>query len=352
VLFQDRSWGFWGDTDSASQPDPKWQEVTIDLESAGLMVPNVVLRFHAIVNEDEPADAIYLDDVMLKGERMCCRDIPAFTPSGPDVTCAGKSEVFTATILDPGQGDYDAAWSFGDSTVTPVAALDEIVNHTYAAGGIYTARLEAASRIDGDCVATESIQIEVDEPPVFEASMPIIACANDPTVILAAPITHPAVGPMAYLWDFGDGSPLFPVTDPEMPVSHGYPGVAASYTAVLTASDTRLPACDADYQVLVDVVDAIMPSGDLGNSLRVVKSGGDISLEWSDGALTPRRYNVHRTAAKERLIEDESILGQEAIIASPTDQETATETPPATNAIWYYKVAPRDDCTGNSVFPH
>jgi hypothetical protein len=338
--------------DSSSYPGKRWHDVTVDLGAAGILAADLTLRFVVEVNADEPNDAVYLDDVTLVAETVRCEPgciTPVFAPSAT-LACQGSATTLAARVDALGFGGFDALWSFGDGDTGAVPTADAPIDHSYAASGAFTATLETISRTDPACRKSETVLAEVDAPPLLVPSSTGPVCVANPTVTLRATVAAAGHGPMTYRWSFGDGSPDQLASDPTSPVVHRYPAAAASYTALLVATDTRLAGCERSVLLVVEVVASAGPAGRIGNVLHGVKGSPGVSFDWSAGALSPRTYNLHRTLDPTRLVETAAVLGATPIVASPTGVERATDRPPGA-PLWLYKVAGRDACTGWSVFP-
>jgi hypothetical protein len=90
------------------------------------------------------------------------------------------------------------------------------------------------------------------------------------------------------------------------------------------------------------------PYGAVGNTLRVTKAGGDVLLDWSEGALNVRQYNVHRTNRKEELQDTGTGIGDEPTLDPPPSGTENYSDPDAQDLLDFYEVFGRD-CLGRSM---
>jgi hypothetical protein len=89
------------------------------------------------------------------------------------------------------------------------------------------------------------------------------------------------------------------------------------------------------------------PVGNVGNFLRLVKSGSDVSLNWQDAPdVVPMRYNCHRAVDKAECVNSSSGIGNELLVDAPIDdREQATDPGVLDDGTQYfYEVWARDAC--------
>ena len=141
----------------------------------------------------------------------------------------GQSTVLTATITGGGEEGTTFMWDFGDGE----SGTGEVVSHTYAAVGDYTAIVTATTLLE-----SQTAQTDVD---IRDPISGLAATSNSPTLLgtftsLTATISSGTK--VTYGWDFGDGTQASGRI-----VSHGYvmPGI---YTVTLTADNQVSSAQD------------------------------------------------------------------------------------------------------------
>jgi len=156
----------------------------------------------------------------------------AFTFSGTATDADNDPMTYTVTF-----GDTGAA---GDISTTPVASNGAITaTHSYAAAGVYTAKLTVSDgRTNGTKTITLNMNVQANLPPnvtVANAPAGTSQYANVPVTFTAA-VADPDAGDVPTLsWDFGDGSAL---VVGQNPVIHSF-AAAGSTTVKATANDGK-----------------------------------------------------------------------------------------------------------------
>ena len=203
--------------------------------------------------------------------------------SGP---IAGDSVQFTATVNSNGPTITTYEWDFGDgSSGTGLNA-----SHVYAEGGNYTVVFTATD----NCAyqATDTIGLSVSAPAIvasFDQSddvVPILSSVNftDTSTTDGATI-------VAWLWDFGDGTPQSTIQNP----SHVYTGHGA-FTVTLTVTDSY---GYGDSTIVVDAVTTLAPVYD------VLKSYNSTEIAGTPVTYTLTVTNDGSYTGTNLLIEDE-----------------------------------------------
>ncbi len=135
---------------------------------------------------------------------------------------------FTATL----QEAISPTWSFGDGDY----GAGEVVSHTYALAGLYTATLTATSPY-GCGVDTATARVEVRPTPYLTATFraePAGGCAPLEVAFTDESTGDPPI--VSWWWDFGDG-----VTSTVQHPTHTY-GAAGTYEVMLTVSNISFTA--------------------------------------------------------------------------------------------------------------
>jgi PKD repeat protein len=248
---------------------------------------------------------------------------------------------FTSTVAD-GSGQYEYSWDFGDGTTSDARNP----SHRYEDGGTFTATLvvtDNASGLDSD-PQTVDIEVASNEAPVASAS----ASPDTGIAPLTVSFSGSAAGgnaPLAYEWNFGDGSSAVTSQNP----SHEYtsPG---TYNAQLTVTDADGDSDTAT--VAIKVNDNLVPSADIkatpqsgiapvSVSFDPQVQGGDapLSFAWDfgDGNTSTTRNPSHTYqtpgtyTASVTVTDDNGDTGTDTIDITVTDnsvpQVTASATP-------------------------
>jgi PKD repeat protein len=137
-------------------------------------------------------------------------------------TTLGSITMFTATV---GAGTHVSyTWAFGDGGY----GSDAVVDHTYAAVGMYDVVVTATNSVS-ELTATTQVTIQ---PVAIEGLM---AANSSPTTLGSTTMltaTVSAGSNISYTWAFGDGG-----YGSDAVVSHTYPA-AGTYDAVITATNS------------------------------------------------------------------------------------------------------------------
>ena len=158
----------------------------------------------------------------------------------PPRTCTGIPTFFSGMDSSDSAGEQlRYHWEFGDGT----EAEGETVTHVYNQGGRYTVQLLVDDGRGTSC-STDRVTttLEINSPPVVQVSEPVTMCATTSrqslTVSLDALQSHdPDLDPLAYYWDFGDGT-----AGRGMFLSHTYQR-GGRYLATVTVDDGTGTAC-------------------------------------------------------------------------------------------------------------
>jgi PKD repeat protein len=159
---------------------------------------------------------------------------------------------WTIDIVDPGADTFTHRWDFGDGTLA--VTNFPVAEHTYAANGTYTVRIEVED--DDGGIGSDQLQVTIDSigpatpvitlpPSAEEGRFAALSCAADDLG---------GSGSVSYSWDFGDGTGG---TGPT--VSHTYVD-DGRYEVTCTATDAAGLTSESTSEVLVDNV-APTPSG-------------------------------------------------------------------------------------------
>jgi hypothetical protein len=129
---------------------------------------------------------------------------------------------------DPDGDPLTFSWEFSDGE-----RLSGVqVSRSFAFVNQYTATLKVSDGRGGDSYAFATVNI-YNRPPVVNIGGPYNAKPGNPINFDASATTDPDGDALAYVWNFGDGSPLF-TGGPQ--TSHLYPDLG-SYQVVLTVQD-------------------------------------------------------------------------------------------------------------------
>jgi PKD repeat protein len=185
----------------------------------------------------------------------------------------GSATTLSATVSTG--SDVIFIWNFGDG----VSDTGQVVSHSYAAAGTYTATVTATNAVNSDTATTIIIVAE---------AITGLAADNDSPTALDSPTTLNATvsagSDVVFTWDLGDGT-----SGAGQVVSHIYPA-PGTYTAVVTATN----AVDADAATtLVTVVEPITgltagndsptPLGSATPLSATISTGSDVVFTWDFG---------------------------------------------------------------------
>jgi PKD repeat protein len=170
--------------------------------------------------------------------------------AGPDRrVCPGEPIRFDGT----GSVDRDGrltqhVWDFGDGTVIEGA----VVEHRFAAPGIYQARLAVSDDSGSSCaLGTDVATVVVNSPPqvvIGGERSGFVGGAHDELLLDAAGSSDPDGEALGFAWDLGDGARRAGEL-----IHHGY-AAPGEYRVRLTAQDTSgLPCGVASDKVTVKV---------------------------------------------------------------------------------------------------
>jgi PKD repeat protein len=218
-----------------------------------------------VLNSEVATTTVSIVDVPITG-LQAANDSP---------TELGDPTALNATIATGTTITY--AWDFGDG----MTGTGDVVTHTYASVGLYTAIVTATNDVSSSCAQTDFIITDV---PISG-----LTAANDSPTELGNPTTLIAtIGTgtnVTYAWDFGDGA-----SGTGDLTTHAYPA-AGIYTATVTATNT---AGSAASDTLVTIVDApitgLMAASDSPNLLgsmttltATILNGTNVTYAWDFG---------------------------------------------------------------------
>jgi CSLREA domain-containing protein len=151
--------------------------------------------------------------------------ISDLTATNDSPTVLGQPTTLTATVASGAFVSY--VWDFGDGTM----GAGDVVTHTYAAVGSYTAVVTATNSVSQMTATTTVFTVKPPPDPIDG-----LAASNDGPTILGQPTTLMATvedgTEVNYVWDFGDGT----IGAGDV-VTHTYTAVG-TYTAVVTATNS------------------------------------------------------------------------------------------------------------------
>jgi PKD repeat protein len=165
---------------------------------------------------------------------------PPYARTGGNISkCLPSAEDYAVTFdasksSDKDQDTLSYSWDFGDGE----SAQGKTITHTYAKGGIYTAKLRVDDGKNLPCsVSEEVVTVTLNRQPVASAGEDKTSCIGSEVVFDASGSTDTDNDELTHAWDFGDGE-----TSKDSNVRHIYekPG---NYRAVLTVDDGRQMSC-------------------------------------------------------------------------------------------------------------
>jgi peptide/nickel transport system substrate-binding protein len=158
-----------------------------------------------------------------------------YSPAYPDV---GSVVTFQGSAFDPDGDPMEYSWDFGDGTL----ADGQVVEHQYAASGVYDVTLYVTDNILGSAprptwCMTQIVVAENSPPSLIIPDIPEVR-AKTPTEFTVLASDPDAGDTLTFVWDWGDGTSSFTAA----PVaSHEYDH-RGEYVLTVTLSDgTGLP---------------------------------------------------------------------------------------------------------------
>jgi gliding motility-associated-like protein len=158
-------------------------------------------------------------------------------------TCAKDPVQFTSQVIFTPGAEKTWIWDFGDGSPSDG---NENPPHTFEDTGIIHVRLTA---LNDRCPAFITKDVRV-FPPIAKFSY-VVNCTTGDVIFTDESIVDPALMPLTYVWDFGDGSPTFPGKTPP-PHNYATPG-----TKHVTLKITNGPC---DYTYFKDVIITTEPA--------------------------------------------------------------------------------------------
>lgn len=151
----------------------------------------------------------------------------------------------TATFVNKSAGATSYSWNFGDSGSTNNTSTAASPTHTYNSAGAYTVTLNATGA-DGTKSKTLTSYINVSAPAATANKAPtgtITSPSANATVAQGSSVSFQGTGtdpdnntPLAYSWNFGNGSTPSTSTAQNPTVTFG---TAGTYTVSLTVKDSK-----------------------------------------------------------------------------------------------------------------
>jgi len=151
------------------------------------------------------------------------------------VTCDASSS------SDDGGVIVEYSWEFGDGGT----GAEEIVTHTYTSPGLYTVRVLVRDNVGSTDSATNAVEVVRSELTASFTAVPVSGGTPLGVDFDAGGSFDPDGGPIAFTWDFGDGTPGSGVAP-----RHTYysPGV---YQAVLVVTNAAGETNTATQNIVV-----------------------------------------------------------------------------------------------------
>ncbi len=195
------------------------------------------------------------------------------TNPDPPVILSGASVAFTNTST--GTAPLTYAWSFGDGGTSTAASP----THTFTGSGPFTVTLKVTNSYDSTG-STATTTVNVKPTASFTTSpSPAVIQSGSPVAF-----TNTSVGtaPLAYTWDFGDGSP----TSSEASPTHAYTG-SGPFTVTLTVTN----AYDSTGSTATTTVNLKpLAAFTTDPSPAVIQSGGSVAFTNTSTGNTPLTY--------------------------------------------------------------
>lgn len=168
-----------------------------------------------------------------------------YVNSGPNIAiskiasgCAGKPINFNASKTTDPDGDYlKFTWDFGDGTITEGRSN---ITHTYEKGAEYLIKVTADDQRNSSCSkSSATLKIKINTPPVANSGPNPVCCTNVESVFNGSNSYDLDGDPLAYYWDFGDGS-----TSKEAQTTHIYTK-KGDYKVTLKVDDNSGTPCNS-----------------------------------------------------------------------------------------------------------
>jgi len=121
--------------------------------------------------------------------------------------CPGASIAFTSTSAYTSTDPLTYAWNFGDGTPVQVGygAAMSSTSHSFTTARVYAVALTVTTTSGVHDTLTQLVSIEKAVASFAVNATNAIAPA---TIAFTSTSLITATGPISYVWDFGDGSPL------------------------------------------------------------------------------------------------------------------------------------------------
>jgi len=161
--------------------------------------------------------------------------------------CVNENISFDAS----GSRDADAdaltyTWDFGDGTTQKGTSQ---INHRYAKGGTYTARVSVDDRKGTSCSeSSEAVTVKVNTPPLANSGPNLVCCVGAQATFDGSASSDADGDTLNYSWDFGDGS-----TAQGAQVTHTYVK-GGTYKVTLKVDDNSGTKCNTSTSSFEAVV--------------------------------------------------------------------------------------------------
>lgn len=191
--------------------------------------PDIVGQYVVSLVVNNGTDASPADTVLINVDRNLP---PVASATGAPVTGLAPLAVLFdgGASADPENGPLTYSWDFGDGTPADTSVVP---NHIYTVPGTYIAVLAVTDNFGNTDQASVTVTVTApNTPPTVGPTATPANGAAPLTVQFNAHAADAEGNPLAYAWDFGDGSPASTLPNP----GHAYaaPGV---YTANVMVSD-------------------------------------------------------------------------------------------------------------------